>query len=327
MHKSIVHAFLIVLGLLFLAPPAANAADQKFPDHPIKFVVPYAAGGSTDVLARILAEALSQELNGSVVVFNQPGGGGGIGTSFVGRSPADGYTWLMATNGTHAINVSLYPSLSYDPVKDFAPVSLVAAVPLVLVVPASSPVKSLKDLIALGRGKPGGLNFGSAGIGSSGHLAAEMLKIEAKMPGSHIPFKGDGPALVDLMSGRLDFSFTNLPAAVNQIRDGRLRALAVTTAQRSAELPDVPTVAESGYPSLQVDPWYGVLVPAGTDPALVNRLSQAIDKALKTPSVRQRIVGLGATPIGTTPAEFAGVIKRDTDKFREVIRISGARAE
>jgi tripartite-type tricarboxylate transporter receptor subunit TctC len=305
---------------------SARAADPRYPDHPIRFIVPYAAGGSTDVLARILSEAMGQALGQSVVVYNQPGGGGAIGTTAVARSPSDGYTWLMGTNGTHAINTTLYASLSYDAVKDFQPVSLVATVPLVLVVPASSPARSLQDLLALARERKAGLNFGSAGVGSSGHLAGEMLKIEGKIAGSHIPYKGDGPALVDLMGGRVDFSFANMPAAVNHIRQGSLRALAVTTAQRSPELPDVPTVAEAGYPSLQVDPWYGVFVPAGTDAALVKQLSDTFAKVLKQPAVTRRIMGLGATPAGTTPEHFASVIQDDTEKFAKVIKISGAQA-
>jgi tripartite-type tricarboxylate transporter receptor subunit TctC len=318
-------ATLFLCAVLVVAGPA-RAADPGYPDRPIRFIVPYAAGGSTDVLARILSEAMGQVLGQSIVVYNQPGGGGAIGTTAVARSLPDGYTWLMGTNGTHAINTTLYASLSYDAVKDFQPVSLVATVPLVLVVPAASPAHSLQDLLALARGQKAGLNFGSAGVGSSGHLAAEMLKIEGKIGGSHIPYKGDGPALVDLMAGRVDFSFANMPAAVNQIRQGSLRALAVTTAQRSAELPGVPTVAEAGYPSLQVDPWYGVFVPAGTDAALVQKLSAAFARVIKEPAVAQRVVGLGATPVGTTPDQFARIIHEDTEKFARVIRTSGAQA-
>ena len=279
------------------------------------------------MLARILAETIGKEFGQNIAVFNQPGGGGSIGSTAVAQSEPDGYTWLMATNGTHAINISLYPKLTYDPVKDFSPVSLVATVPLVLVVPTSSPVKSLDALIELGKSKESGLNFGSAGVGSSGHIAAETLKIESNIPGTHIAFKGDAPALVELMAGRLDFSFANLPAAVTQINDGRLRALAVTTEQRSPELPDVPTVAQAGYPSLRLDPWYGVLVPSGTDPDIVASLSQEISKALKLPAVQQRIKDLGATPKASTPGEFAGIMAHDTSRFREIIKSSGMKAE
>ncbi|MBV7481465.1 tripartite tricarboxylate transporter substrate binding protein [Bordetella sp. BOR01] len=302
-------------------------AGAVYPDHPLRLVVPYAPGGSTDVLARILAERVGQKLGQTVVVVNQPGGGGSIGSAAVARATPDGYTLLMATNGTHAINVSLYSSLPYDPIKDFAPVSLVATVPLLLVVPSTSPVRTLQELVDHARKTSGGLNFGSAGVGSSGHLAAEMLKIEGKVQGSHVPYKGDGPAIVDLMAGRVDFTFSNMPAAVNQVRAGALRPLAVTTAQRSSQLPNVPTVAEAGYPSLQVDPWYGLLVPSGTDTEIVSRLSEVVAEVLNEDSTRRRIEGLGAAPVGTTPQAFAKVIRDDTAKFEKVIQISGATAQ
>ena len=315
---------ILAMAVMGWLPGQAAAA---YPDHPLRLVVPYAPGGSTDVLARIIAERLGQKLGQTVVVVNQPGGGGAIGSTAVARSAPDGYTLLMATNGTHAINPSLYSSLSYDPVKDFEPISLVATVPLLLVVPPSSPAHSLQDLIGLARQSSGGLNFGSAGVGSSGHLAAEMLKIEGKMEGAHVPYKGDGPAVVDLMAGRVEFVFANMPAAVNQVRAKALRPLAVSTAQRSPELPDVPTVAEAGHPRLQVNPWYGVLAPAGTDPQIVSRLSQAIAEVLNEGEARKRIEGLGAAVVGTTPQAFAQTIQDDTAKFAEVIRISGATAQ
>lgn len=316
----------IAAGAVALACPAGHALAQAFPSAPMKIVVPYAPGGSTDILARTIAENLSKRFGQPVVVVNQPGAGGSVGTAAVARSPADGYTMVMATNGTHAINPTLYTKLPYDAVKDFKPVSLIASVPLLLVVPAKSEVKTVKALMERGAGgKP--LNFGSAGVGSSGHLAGEMLKIEGKLDAQHIAYKGDGPAVVDLIGGNVDYLFANMPAAVNQAKAGTVRPLAVTSAQRSQELPDVPTVAEAGYPRLQVDPWYGVLVPSGTSTKVVNTLSEAINAALKDPAVRKRFEGLGATPQGTTPEKFAQVIAADTAKFATAIKISGAKAD
>jgi tripartite-type tricarboxylate transporter receptor subunit TctC len=313
-------ALAAALGLV----PAATVA-QSYPASSIKFVVPYAAGGSTDILARTLGEFLSKRVGQAVVVVNQPGGGGGIGTAAVAAAPADGYTLLMATNGTHAINPSLFAKLPYDAVKDFQPVSLVASVPLLLVVPAKSDVKSIAELVDARRKAV--LNFGSAGVGSSGHLAGEMLKIEGKLDATHIAYKGDAPAVVDLMAGTLDYLFANMPAAINQVRAGTLRALAVTTGLRSAELPDVPTVQETGYPRLRVDPWYGVFVRSGTSPEIVAKLNEGINAALQDPAVRKRLANLGATPHGTTPEEFAQTVKADMAKFATVVKASGAKAE
>jgi tripartite-type tricarboxylate transporter receptor subunit TctC len=323
--KAIFAVFSLAIAAVASVPSTALA--QNFPNAPIKFVVPYAPGGSTDILARAIAENLSKRFGQPVVVHNQPGAGGGIGTSAVARSAPDGYTILMATNGTHAINPSLYSKLSYDAVKDFEPVSLVASVPLLLAVPAKSEVTTLKNLVERYQDRKASLNFGSAGVGASGHLAGEMLKIEGKLDAAHIPYKGDGPAVVDLMAGRIDYLFANMPAAINQVRAGALRPLALTSTQRSPELPDVPTVAEAGYPRLQVDPWYGVLVPAKTSRDIVAKLNEAINSALHDPAVRKRLEGLGATPHGTTPEKFAQVIASDTAKFAEVIKISGAKSD
>lgn len=310
-----------------VVPGLAAGQAEDWPSRSLTIVVPYSPGGSTDILARTIAEHLAGQFKQPVVVTNQPGAGGSIGTAAVARSAADGYTMVMATNGTHAINPSLYASLPYDAVKDFAPVSLVASVPLLLSVPASSTVKTLKDLVERYGDKKASLNFGSAGVGSSGHLAGEMLKMEAKLDATHVPYKGDAPAVVDLIGGQTDYLFANMPAAVAQAKGGAIRPLAVTTKERSPELPDVQTVQELGYPSLQVDPWYGILVPSGTDSAIVNKLSTAIQTAVKDPKVREKMTGLGATPIGTTPEQFKQTIEDDTQKFARVIKASGARID
>lgn len=325
MHaRRLLRALVLAASALIVAP--ATALAQAYPANTIKFVVPYAPGGSTDIIARTLAEYLTQRFGQTVVVINQPGAGGSIGTTAVARSAADGYTLLMATNGTHAINPSLMQKLSYDAVKDFQPVSLVASVPLLLVVPAKSDVKSIQQLVDP-KLRKASINFGSAGIGSSGHLAGEMLKIEGKLDAQHVAYKGDAPAVVDLMAGQLDYVFANMPAAVNQVRAGTLRPLAVTTAQRSSELPDVPTVLEAGFPRLQIDPWYGVFVPAGTPPEVVAKLNEGINAALQDAAVRKRLEGLGAAPHGTTPEKFAQIIRSDIAKFATIVKISGAKVE
>jgi tripartite-type tricarboxylate transporter receptor subunit TctC len=315
----------VLAGLLTVATALfpGIARSQGYPAGSIKFVVPYAAGGSTDIIARTLGEYMAGKFGHPVIVINQPGAGGGVGSAAVAKSPPDGLTLLMATNGSQAINTSLYAKLAYDPVKDFQPVSLVASVPLLLVVPAKSEVKTMRQLVE----RKGALNFGSAGVGSSGHLAGELLKLEGKLDATHIAYKGDGPGVVDLIAGHLDFAFVNMPAAVNHVRAGSLRALAVTTTQRSSALPDVPTVQEAGYPNLQVDPWYGVYVPAGTSAEIVAKLNQVINAALQDAAVRNRLEALGATARGTTPDAFARILAEDTAKFAVVVKASGAKAE
>lgn len=293
---------------------------------PIRMVVPYAAGGSTDLIGRALADFLTTRLGQPVIVINQPGGGGSLGAAVVARAPADGRTLLMGTNGTQAINPTLFTKLPYDAAKDFVPVSLVATVPLLLVVPASSSIKALRQLAETAHANQP-LSFGSAGVGSSGHLAGEILNIEQKLKAVHIPYKGDGPAVVDLIGGTIDFLFANMPAAVNQVRAGQIRALAVTSSTRSPELPDVPTVVEAGFPNLRIDPWYGILVPHGTNGQIVMQLNKDINDGLRDPQVRQRLEVSGAMPGGSTPQRFAEIIAFDTKRFAPVIKASGARAD
>ena len=298
-------------------------AQAPYPSAPLRFVVPYASGGSTDIIARTLADPMAAKLGQPVVVVNQAGAGGGVGSAAVARAAPDGLTLILATNGSHAINPSLYAKLNYDPVKDFAPVTMVASVPLLLVVPASSDFRTMRDIVDKRRA----ISFGSAGIGSTGHLAGEMLKLEGRLDANHIAYKSDGPNVVDLMAARIDYSFVNMPAATNYVRAGSLRPLAVTTAQRSAALPDVPTVIEAGFPKLQVDPWYGVFVPAGTPAEAIAKLNAVINGALQEPSVQKRLEGLGATLLGTTPDAFAKALAADIAKYAVVVKASGAKAE
>lgn len=304
----------------------ATAAAQTFPQGPVKFVVPYAPGGSTDLIARALADHMTKRFGQPVLVINQPGAGGGVGTTAVARSAPDGHTLLMATNGTHAINPTLYAKLPYDAVKDFEPVSLVASVPLVLAVPAKSESRTMREFVERSASN-NKVSFGSAGVGSSGHLAGEMLNMGGNLRAVHVAYKGDGPAVIDLMTGSLDYLFANMPAAIGQVRAGTIRALAVTSERRSPALPDVPTATEAGYPRLQLDPWYGVLVASGTDRRVVNALNEAINDALKDPQIRQRLETAGATPQGTTPERFAQIIATDTARFAPVIKASGAKVD
>ena len=304
-----------------------SASADTFPTQPVRIVVPYAPGGSTDILARVIGEEISPKLGQPVVVENRPGAGGGIGTEIVAKSAPDGHTLVMATNGTHAINISLFEKLAYHPIKDFAPITIVASVPLVLVVPASLPVASVPELISFAANKPHMINFGSAGLGSSGHLAGEMLRTMGGFQATHVPYKGDAPALAELVAGQLTFQFANMPAAVGQIRAGALRPLAVSTAEPSPAMPEVPTMQGAGIQGFEVNPWYGLLAPAGTPAAVVQRLHREVIAALKSPKVMDKMVPLGAQPVGNSPDEFAAVIAAEIPKYAKVIKDSGARVE
>jgi tripartite-type tricarboxylate transporter receptor subunit TctC len=309
-----------LLAATLAAPIAATAQEARFPNRPIRIIVPYAPGGTTDIVARLLAERISGPLGQPASVENRPGGAAVIGSEAVARAAPDGHTLLMATNGSHAINPAIFRSLSYDPVRDFAPVSILAAVPLVLVVPSSLPVNSVAELVAYLKARPGQLTYGSAGIGASGHLAGEMFKRMAGVAMEHLPYRGDAAALPDLLAGRVVLMFANLPAAVPQVRAGALRALAVTSGTRSAALPDVPTVREAGLAEFQVDPWYGLMAPGATPPAVVARLHEVTAAAMAEPAVRARLEGLGAQVIANTPAQFAAALAADIARYTEVAR-------
>ncbi len=303
-----------------LVPSARAQGAAAYPSRPVRIVVPYAPGGSTDLLARIVAERIAPELGQPVVVENRPGGGAIIGSEAVARAASDGHTLLMATNGSHAINVAIFRNLPYDPVRDFAPVTIVASVPLVLVVAPNFPATSPQELIAQLRARPGQYSFGSAGTGASGHLAGEMLKRLAGLDLVHVPYRGDGPSLADLIGGRLTMSFANLPAAIGFVRAGTLRALAVSAGTRSPALPDLPTLRESGLPDFEVDPWYGLMAPAGTPPARIARLQSLVAAALALPAVREQLAGLGAQPVGSTPDAFAATLRADIARYVQVAR-------
>ena len=300
---------------------------QDYPSKPVRFVVPFAPGGTTDVLARLVGEKLSASLGQQFVVDNKPGAGGNVGTAQVAKAEPDGYTLLMGTVGTHAINASIYPSLPYDPVQDFAPVTLVATVPNVLVVNPEVPANSVAELIALAKEKPGELNFASSGNGSSIHLSGELFKAMTGVDIVHVPYKGSGPAVVDLLGGQVQMMFDNLPSSAPQIKAGKLRPLGVTSKERSPTLPDVPTIAEAGVPGYEALSWFGVLVPAGTPDAIVAKLQNEIAKALADPAMRERFAELGAVPVGGTSAEFADLITAETAKWAKVVQDAGIKLE
>ena len=315
----------ILLAALACAPLAGFA--QPYPAKPIRFVVPYPAGGPLDTVARLLGQKVAESVKQPVVVENKPGAGGNIGADFVAKSPPDGYTILMGAVATHAINPSLYTNVPYDPVRDFAPITQVASTPNVLVVNPTLPVKSVAELIAHARGNPGKLNFGSGSTGSAGHLAGELFKSLARVEMTHVPYKGAAPAMQDLIGGRIELMFDNLASAKAQVAAGRVRALAVTTARRSPLVPDLPTIAEAGLPGFDISTWFGVFAPAGTPREALERLHAEFARALAAPEVREKMLALGAEPVGNRPEEFAAFIRAEAEKYARVIKASGAKAD
>jgi len=307
-------------------------AQGTWPAKPVRIVVPFAPGGTTDILARAIAPELQHAFGQPFVVDNKPGAGGNVGTDAVAKSAPDGLNLLMGTVGTHAINQALYPKLPFDPIKDFAPITLVAGVPNVLVMnPAKAEaygIRNVADLIKYAKANPGKLNMASSGNGTSIHLSGELFKSMTGTFMLHFPYRGSGPALLDLIGGTMDLMFDNLPSAMPHIKAGKLKALAVTTAQRSAALPDVPTVAEAGpVKGFDASSWFGLLAPAGTPADIVNRIQQECAKALATPAVKERLLSQGAIPGGNTPQAFAAYIAAETKKWAAVVKQSGAKVD
>ncbi|WP_439686205.1 Tripartite-type tricarboxylate transporter, extracytoplasmic receptor component TctC [Cupriavidus oxalaticus] len=325
MIRSIQGAVLALTSSLMLAAAPAASAQPQYPSKPIRLVVPFSAGSATDILARILGSKMAEGGSYQVIVDNRPGAGGTVGATGVAKAAPDGYTLILVSVG-HAINATLYPKLGYDTVKDFAPVSLVASVPNVLVVNAASKYKSVRDVVAAAKATPGALNFDSAGSGSSTHLSGELFKMQAGIDITHIPYKGTGEALTDVMAGRGDMMFAPTVSAMPFVRQGKLRALAVTTPKRASALPDIPTVAESGFPGYAFDSWFGILAPAGTPREIVDALNAEIGKALSSPDVRERLAAQGAEPRRSSPQEFATYIQAEIGKLAPVVRQSGVRA-
>jgi tripartite-type tricarboxylate transporter receptor subunit TctC len=319
---------LLACCVAFLAPHSL-VAQGTWPTKPVRIVVPFPAGGTTDILARALAPELGRAFGQTFIVDNKPGAGGNLGAADVAKAPPDGHTLLMGTVGTHGINQSLYPRLPYDPVKDFAPITLVAGVPNVLVLnPAKAEalkINSVTDLIRYAKANPGKLNMASSGNGTSIHLSGELFKTGTGTYLLHFPYRGSGPALLDLIGGTMDLMFDNLPSALPHIKAGKLKALAVTSAQRSSALPDLPTIAEAvPLKGFDASSWFGLLAPAGTPADIVNRLQQETAKALNAPALKERLLSQGAIPSGMSPAEFAKHIDAETRKWSQVVKVSGA---
>ena len=320
------------IGSVLLAATTPVTAQTAWPAKPVRIVVPFAPGGTTDILARAVAPELSRALGQQFVVDNRAGAGGNLGADIVAKSPPDGYTLLMGTVGTHAINKSLYNKLPYDPQKDFAPITLVAGVPNVMEMNADTAkrlgIDTVPDFIQYARSHPGQLNMASSGNGTSIHLAGELFKSMTGTFMTHIPYSGSGPALLGLLSGQVDVMFDNLPSSMPQIKGGKLKAFAVTSSQRSAAMPDLPTIEEAGrLKGFEASSWFGLLAPAGTPPEIVNRIQAEVAKSLNNAAVKEKMLAQGAIPSGNTPAEFTRFIDAEIKKWAPVVRASGAKVD
>jgi tripartite-type tricarboxylate transporter receptor subunit TctC len=330
MHRFISFNRCLPAALLMLCATLlpADAIAQGYPNKPIKMVTGYAPGGTSDILARLMAQQLNKSLGQTVIVDNRPGAGGNIGTDFVAKSAPDGYTLVMGASGPLAINMSLFAKMPYDNVKDLAPIAQVAAVPLVLVVHPTVTAKNLKELIAAMKAKPNDFSFGSAGNGTPQHLSGELFKSMAGgLDITHIPYKGTGPALSDLLGGQIKVMFETTIAVLPHIKAGKLRAIAVTTGTRSPELPDVPTIAESGVPGYESIAWYGMAAPAGTPREIITKLNAETVKIMKSPEISKRLKEMGSHLEPGSPEQFAAFIKAETAKWAKVVKESGAKVD
>jgi tripartite-type tricarboxylate transporter receptor subunit TctC len=304
-------------------PSMANSSVSNYPDRAITWVVPFPPGGAMDAIARVLSRTMSQDLGQNIVVENKPGAGGNIGASYVAKAKPDGYTIMIVANGM-AVNPALYRSMSYSPIKDFQPISLLAAVPNILVTQASrSDVNSLNDVIKQVKERPGKYSYASAGVGTSIHLAAALFTYTGKLDMLHVPYKGSGPAVTDLMSGQVDYMFDSITSAKPHIESGKLKALAVTTPKRSSTLPNLPTVAESGMTGYELTPWFATFAPAGTPSGIIDKLNGAMIKAMNTEQVKKTFAAIGAEYIGSTPQELASYLAQETEKWKKIISETG----
>ena len=320
------------LGMVF----SVHSFAQNFPSFPIKYIVPFPAGGATDNIARPLAAEITRSAGWNVIIENKPGAGANIGTDFVAKSNPDGYTWLMASVGTHGINQPLYTQgnnkLPFDPIRDFTPITLVAELPNVLVLNVAfaerNKINTVKDLIAYAKANPGKINMASSGSGTSIHMAGELFKSMTKTYMVHLPYRGSSPALTDLIAGNTDLMFDNLPSSINFIRTGKLKAIAVTSSKRSPLFPDLPTIAEAGnLPGYEATSWFGIVIPSKTPPDVAARISDVVIKAVRSPAVREQLLALGAEPVGNTNEQFAEYIKKEIAKWTRVVKDSGAKVD
>jgi len=315
------------LAAVLAAAFAGPAAAQTFPSKPIRFVVPFPPGGSLDVSARAVADKMTPLLGQPVVVENRPGAGGNVGVDLVAKSPADGHTIVMGALSTHAVNPHLYSKMPFDPLKDTVAITAVGEVPNILVVGPSVKAATVAELVAQIKANPKGFNYGSGGNGSGGHLAGALFADRIGVPVEHIPYQGGAPQLNALLSGETQFTFDNLANAYPQIEAGKLRPLAVTTPKRSAQVPNVPTMAEAGFPGFDISTWFGIFAPAGTPPDVVKKLADAAIAALKDPATVERLSKLAVVPVGNTPAQFDAFVRAEYAKYKDIVRISGAKVD
>jgi len=323
-RRRLIHA---VLVLVAACGWWGDALAQSYPSKAIKLIVPFPPGGAIDALARMLAQKMSESWNQPVVVENRPGAGGIIGTEATAKAAPDGYTLGMGAVSTHAINAGLYKKLPYDPVKDFAAVAPVAIVPNLIVVNPSLPVTSIAELIALARQKPCALSYASAGAGTTLHISCELFKNLAKVDIVHVPYKGSGPAVTDVIGGQVPIMCDSITSSLPHIKAGKLRVLGITSAKRSSTLPQAPTIAESGLPGYEMNPWFGLFAPAGTPPAIVNKLNAEVGRILALQDVKERLFGIGAEPMSGTPEQFAAIVRTDVDKWVKLVKSAGITAD
>jgi tripartite-type tricarboxylate transporter receptor subunit TctC len=316
----------ILVGAALALPSAVAAQTDNYPSRPIRVVVAFTAGGTTDIIARLVGKKLTDAWGPAVIIDNRPGAGGNLGSNVVAKAAPDGYTLLIGSVGPLAINATLYPDMPYDHLKDFVPICLVASVPNMLVVHPSVPVHSVQDLIDLARAKPGTLNYGSTGNGTTGHLSGELLNGRAKIGLVHVPYRG-ATAVTDLLGGQVQLMFATIPSVIQHVRAGRLRAIAVTSSRRSPALPDIPTVAESGFPGFEAGSWFGFVAPTGTPEPIIRKLHEQIAAIVRMRDINEQLASQGADPVGSTPEEFGQYMQSETEKWAKVVRASGIRLE
>lgn len=317
----------LFMAMAFACAAGAQAADAPFPTKPIRFILGYPPGGASDAVARIISAPMTQRLGQQLVIDNRPGAGGNIAGEIAARAAPDGHTWFLGNNGILATNQALYQKMPFDSLRDFATVALIGTQPSVLVTHPALPVKTVKDLIALARAKPGELNYASTGTGTAGHLAGELFKGLAKVNYQHIPYKGGGPAVVDLISGQVQFMFATAASVMQHMRSGRLRAIAVTSAQRSPSLPELPTVSEAAIAGFEALTWHGIVVPAATPAPVVAKINSELNAALATNELKERLAAQGVEARGGKPDEFASFLRSEIPKWTKVVRDSGAKPE